>query len=533
VTNTGDIPPSSVTVPVTDTVWALNFYDTVNQSLLFTALSSDLGLPQVFTAVDAPAFLGPGVIAPPAFITQVSAPGGGSDTEPVIVMAINRAPAIVSAPVTAAIVNEPYSYQVTVTDDPGNSFTYALVAAPAGMTIGPAGLVSWLPPAPVPPALPSYTADVTLTVTDQGLLSATQTFTIAVAENLAPVISSLPVLTGVGNQPYTYQVVASDPNGGPLTYSLDLGAPAGMTISATGLVAWTPTAIGNFPVTVRATDLGGFFATQTFAISVTVVNVAPVVTSTPATALLLGQAFTYALVATDTLGDVLTYSLDVAPAGMAISAAGVVSFTPAAVGNYPVTARVTDQGGLFATQSFALAVTVPNVAPVITSTPTAVALLGRTYAFQMTAADAPGSALTWSLDAAPAGMAISPAGFITWLPTVAVAATVTVRVTDQGGLFATRTFSIVARRSEVLKVTRAEYSRARATWAITGTDNLPGNTITLRAGGTAGPVIAAVPVLANGTFSFVGAGLVPRGTATKVTAVSTTGVSVTVSLGLR
>jgi len=176
---------------------------------------------------------------------------------------------------------------------------------------------------------------------------------------------------------------------------------------------------------------------------------------------------------------------------------------------------------------------VPNFAPVITSTPTAVALLGRAYGFQMTAADAPGSVLAWSLLAGPGGMAISPAGFITWVPTVATAATVTVRVTDQGGLFATATFTIVARRSEVLKITRAEYSRARATWAITGTDNLPGNLITLRAGTATGPVIAVVPVLANGTFSFTGPGLVSRGTATRVTAVSQTGVSQTVSLSLR
>jgi len=100
-------------------------------------------------------------------------------------------------------------------------------------------------------------------------------------------------------------------------------------------------------------------------------------------------------------------------------------------------------------------------------------------------------------------------------------------------MFARLTYTIVARQQEVLKLTRAEYSRARATWAITGTDNLPGNLITLRAGTATGPVIATVPVLANGTFSFVGVGLVSRGTATRVSAVSQTGVSVTVSLNLR
>jgi len=522
------VPQTAVTVAVTDTVWALNFYDLASQTLIFTALSSDLGVPQIFTAVDAPLFLGPGVIAPPAFVTQTSAPGGGSDTEPVIVTTINRAPVIVSTPGTAAVALEPFSYQVVATDDPGSVLAYALTTAPLGMTISSAGLISWVPP--TAPLFP-YDAPVTLTVTDQGGLFATQPFTITVAENLPPAFTSVPVLTGVGNQPYSYQAAATDPNGGTLTYSLD-AAPLGMTISAGGLVAWTPTAVGSFPVTVRVTDVGGLFATQIFSVAVAVVNVAPVITSTPVTAGLPGAAYTYALLATDTVGDALTYSLDIAPLGMTISAAGVVSFTPTA-GNFPVTARVTDQGGLFATQSFVLVVAFPNTAPVITSTPTTVALLNRIYSFQMTATDSPGSILRFSLDVAPAGMTITAGGFISWLPTVATAAAVTVRVTDQGGLFATRSFTIVARQQELLKVTRADYFRALARWAITGTDNLPGNLITLRAGTATGPIITTVPVLANGTFSFVGAGLTLRGTATKVTAVSQTGVSVTVSLGLR
>ena len=74
----------------------------------------------------------------------------------------NVAPVVSSAPVTTAIENEAYSYQVTVTD-PGSADTqtYTLVSGPAGMTISPTGLISWTAPAGV------YTnASVSIRVTD-------------------------------------------------------------------------------------------------------------------------------------------------------------------------------------------------------------------------------------------------------------------------------------------------------------------------------------------------------------------------------
>ncbi|NQW64157.1 MAG: PKD domain-containing protein, partial [Deltaproteobacteria bacterium] len=74
----------------------------------------------------------------------------------------NVAPIVSSEAVTTAIENEPYSYQVTVTD-PGSADTqtYTLVSGPAGMTISPTGLISWTAPAGV------YTnASVSIRVTD-------------------------------------------------------------------------------------------------------------------------------------------------------------------------------------------------------------------------------------------------------------------------------------------------------------------------------------------------------------------------------
>ena len=105
-------------------------------------------------------------------------------------------------------------------------------------------------------------------------------------------------------------------------------------------------------------------------------------------------------------------------------------------------------GGMLAYLDVAAALT----APVITSTAATTATQGAVYAYAVTATDAPGDTLTYSLDAKPTGMTIDPAtGAITWTPTNAQAVPVVaggkpnpvkVRVTDQTGLFATQSFSV-------------------------------------------------------------------------------------------
>lgn len=93
----------------------------------------------------------------------------------------------------------------------------------------------------------------------------------------------------------------------------------------------------------------------------------PVITSTPVLAATQGTIYVYRAAASDKDGDVLTWSLDYAPAGMVINpATGRIAWRPtnARVGMQDVTARATDPGGLFATQSFSIAVANVNDAPV-------------------------------------------------------------------------------------------------------------------------------------------------------------------------
>lgn len=181
-----------------------------------------------------------------------------------------------------------------------------------------------------------------------------------VPTNQTPIITSTPITTATVGAAYTYNVTATDPDGNTLTFSLTI-SPTGMTInSSSGLISWTPTAAGNYNITVEVSDNGSPVKsiTQSFTIQVGQpgpANQPPIITSTAITTATVGQAYSYDVDATDPDGDSLTYFL-VSPAGMTIDfLSGLITWTPTTSGNYNVTVSVLD-GRLFATQSFTITV---------------------------------------------------------------------------------------------------------------------------------------------------------------------------------
>jgi hypothetical protein len=97
--------------------------------------------------------------------------------------------------------------------------------------------------------------------------------------NVAPVITSTPLLAATAGQPYAYVVTASDPDVGDVLGFTLATAPAGMAINAgTGQITWTPTLsqLGDRNVTVRVTDTGGLYAEQSFTIVARATNDGPV-----------------------------------------------------------------------------------------------------------------------------------------------------------------------------------------------------------------------------------------------------------------
>src|SRR5262249_48797043 len=129
-----------------------------------------------------------------------------------------------------------------------------------------------------------------------------------------------------------YQVIATDQDNDPLTYSL-VSPPSGMTVSTSGLVSWTPTAsqVGNRSIQVQVADGRGGTYTQSYTLSVVALgtNHDPVITTSAPTLALAGTTYVYQPAATDADNDPLTWSLDKAPLGMVIDpVSGTVFFTP-------------------------------------------------------------------------------------------------------------------------------------------------------------------------------------------------------------
>jgi len=98
-------------------------------------------------------------------------------------------------------------------------------------------------------------------------------------------------------------------------------------------------------------------------------NTPPVIVSSPVTEGDVGVAYAYNVDATDANGDLLAYYLLVSPSGMEIDAlSGEISWTPGKAGEFAVTVEVSDGQLGFASQSWSIAVSLPD--PVDVAPPT-------------------------------------------------------------------------------------------------------------------------------------------------------------------
>ncbi len=77
----------------------------------------------------------------------------------------------------------------------------------------------------------------TVTASINQLSQSTAIDWVAGTQNLAPVIYSLPNLNAVVGDSYSYDVIAEDPEGSELRYTL-IEAPTGMSIDASGRLVW-------------------------------------------------------------------------------------------------------------------------------------------------------------------------------------------------------------------------------------------------------------------------------------------------------
>ncbi|MCC5867740.1 MAG: VCBS repeat-containing protein [Gammaproteobacteria bacterium] len=247
---------------------------------------------------------------------------------------------------------------------------------------------------------------------------------------------------------------SSDADGDPLSFAWSFTSrPAGSGAVLEGADSATPVFVADLPglfvVQLIVNDGALDSAPDTVAIEAGVAgDNPPQIISSPVTTAVLGAAYAYPAEAVDPdVGDVLTWSLPIAPSGMSIDAAsGLVSWTPQAQQAETVLVQVTDSTGLSDTQTYTVEVLAsaddqpPSLAPIGNR----VLVLGETLTLVAAGSDPQGQPLRYSV-AGPAGMAInSTTGELAWRPAADQlgGASASVSVTNASGLSASTGFAV-------------------------------------------------------------------------------------------
>ena len=290
-----------------------------------------------------------GLTAGAAYTFKVAAQnlaGTGPQSAASTAVTPNQSPGLTFAAPPAGQVGVAYSQQLTVTGGTA-PFTWSISSGtlPAGLTLNATtGLLSGTPTA-------AGSSPVTIRVVDASGQIATRAVTLVIAATPGLVFTPAAGEVGV---PYGQQPTLTGGTG-PFTWRISAGSlPAGVTINAaTGLVSGTPTASGNFSVTVAATDIFNQVATATATI---VIVAQPAFTATSPPSGQIGVAYSHTFAVTGGALP-LTWSISAGslPAGLSFnSSTGVLSGTPTAVGSSAFTVSVVDAKG----QSAAKPVTV-------------------------------------------------------------------------------------------------------------------------------------------------------------------------------
>ena len=145
-------------------------------------------------------------------------------------------------------------------------------------------------------------------------------------------------------------------NGQPLQYIWEFGD----NTTASGVTpAHAYSSRGTLTVSFTRTDTIPVRSGTDTATEVAEVNEIPQISSTPVITGQVGAAYRYQVLANDSDGDPLRYWL-IGPKDMAISASGLITWTPLSAGFFQIIVNVTDGRGGKASQTYTLTVTEPG-----------------------------------------------------------------------------------------------------------------------------------------------------------------------------
>ena len=160
-----------------------------------------------------------------------------------------------------------------------------------------------------------------------------------------------------------------------------------------------------------------------------------------------GTSFDARLIANDSnVEDTFTYYMDVAPTGAVFNPAPLIQWTPtsAQIGSNAFTVRVVDSESKADSKTFHVTVTPANLPPQLAPQADQRVPAGGAFIRTLSATDADGDALTFSLVFGPPGLTLTGGNQLMWSPVASAPGVYTVqaKVTDVGGLFDVGQFRI-------------------------------------------------------------------------------------------
>jgi hypothetical protein len=253
-----------------------------------------------------------------------------STTISIVVNNVN-APPVLTSPGNKTI-NEKalLAFDLTATDIDNNTLTFGMINAPQGAALATKRF-TW-----TPSYAQSGTYKITFYVADNAVatLRDSQTITVIVNNtNRPPVFTDSTTKSVNENVTVSFQLMANDPDGTPVTY-LSTNLPAGATVTPAGQFSWTPnfTQARSYRITFIAVDSSNaaVILKDTASITVNVINVnrPPVFTDSTAKTCAETQTLNFQLQANDPDANPLHYISTNLPTGATLSLTGVFSWTP-------------------------------------------------------------------------------------------------------------------------------------------------------------------------------------------------------------